>query len=182
MWQLLLSVSPLFYVTTLLVFAVVAFTGVVVRSRAPQPTKRIGAVVLVLSTVLYFAILTEPVKGWNAGWQGTINISLIPLEFLFPEHIAQDPPHWQEWMLNLLLFVPLGIIAALVFNGRGVLWCFGPALSLTVEVTQTAIATGRQSAVDDLLANSIGYFTGVCFVLLAGRIVTRDDRPKKTST
>ena len=182
MWQLLLHLSLPVFLTALAVCAIVALFGVLLKNRSPRLVERVGAVALVLFTVIYIALLVEPVNGWGAVGQGSTSIDLVPLSFLSGEHVTENSLHWQEWMLNLLLFVPLGIIAALVLDNRWATWLLGPALSLLIEGAQAVLATGRQSTVDDLLANGIGYLTGVCFVLLAGRIITRDDHSKQPTT
>lgn len=181
MWQPLLYLSFPVSLTTLATCAIVALSGVLLKNRSPHLVEKIGAVALAMFTVMYIAILAAPVNGWGAVGQGTTSISLTPFGFLSSDHVTENSLHWEEWTLNILLFVPLGIIAALVFSNRWALLLFGPALSLTIEVIQAALATGRQSAFDDLLANSIGYAIGVGFVLLAGRVVKRDDHPKQAT-
>lgn len=178
MWQLLLHLNfPVFF-ATLFIFATVAFSGAILKNRSPHLIKKIFPVVLAVSTVIYFAILIEPVNGWKAGGRGNVSISITPFGFLSGDHITENSLHWEEWTLNVLLFVPLGIIAALVFSSRWTLWLFGPALSLTIEVAQGALATGRQSALDDLLANSLGYIIGAGLVLLTGHVLKPRDHPK----
>ncbi|GHC78564.1 hypothetical protein GCM10007079_15960 [Nocardiopsis terrae] len=152
------------------------------KKKAPRLMEKGGFLVLAIAVFACMAVLVEPVGGWASVGQGGMSLSLTPFGFVFGDHVTDNSLHWEEWMLNILLFVPLGIVAALTIANRWGLWLFGPVLSLAIEVGQAVLATGRQSALDDLLANSAGYFIGVAFVLLAQRILTRQHQPERATT
>ena len=180
MWQLLFYVNVPVFFSVVVVGAAVAFIGVLLRRRNERLIVGICRVVLAVSLLAYVIVLVEPVDGWGQVGSGGANVSLIPFDFLSGEHVTENSLHWEEWMLNILLFLPLGIVAALLFT-RWVVWLFGPLLSLTIEVAQAVLATGRQSALDDLLANSLGYLIGVTLVVLAGAVLSRRDEATRVA-
>lgn len=65
-----------------------------------------------------------------------------------------------DFLLNIALFVPLG--AALVWLGSGRLKALaaGASLSLAIELAQATLAAGRDPALGDVLANSLGALAG----------------------
>lgn len=89
-----------------------------------------------------------------------------------------------ERLLNVLLFVPLGILAALARPGWSLLrWAVvGLAASAAVEVVQWQLLPSRDASAYDILTNTIGMVLGAAVVLalmrLFGRRPTeRPDRP-----
>jgi len=106
-------------------------------------------------TLFKSSVSLEPF--WNPAAHDQRSIDLI----LFNGFI--DPPIWYgPWTNtfgNILLFLPLGLLAALIV-GRGhrpVLWAtiMGLVLSLVIEVAQYIFVVGY-SDVDDLLTNTAG--------------------------
>ncbi|MEC3891076.1 VanZ family protein [Nocardiopsis sp. LDBS1602] len=178
MWQLLFYMNVPVFFSVVVVGAVVAFLGVLLKRGNERLVTGVCRVVLAVSLLAYVIVLVEPVDGWGQVGGGGVNVSLIPFDFLSGEHVTENSLHWEEWMLNILLFLPLGIVAALLFT-HWVRWLLGPLVSLTVEVAQAVLATGRQSALDDLLANSLGYLIGVTLVLLAGAVLSRRGRAER---
>ena len=75
-----------------------------------------------------------------------------------------------ERLLNILLFVPLGLTMALVLGRRLRLIAAlaGFALSAVVEYSQRSIP-GRVPDIEDVLWNTLGAAIGVIIVALAGR-------------
>ena len=62
---------------------------------------------------------------------------------------------------NLLLFVPLGVGLAIAGARRRTAVRIGAAFSLVVELLQLIVVPGRDPALTDLVANTLGTFVGV---------------------
>lgn len=75
---------------------------------------------------------------------------------------------WRPVIANVVLFVPLGALAAAVWwrRSRVVVWLGCVALSVTIEAAQYLVPTGRVANVADVLANATGALLGV--LLTAG--------------
>lgn len=112
---------------------------------------------------------------------------LIPLAFLgditWGPGLLGDPALHQV-LLNIALFVPLGVVARHLF-GLSVRWsiALGAALSLLIELTQLTGIWGlyacayRLFDTDDLLANTAGAALGVLLAPLARRVPGQHSRP-----
>jgi LPXTG-motif cell wall-anchored protein len=70
----------------------------------------------------------------------------------------------QQNLLNLLIFVPVGITAVLALASWPARLLFGPLLSLAIETLQWLLATGRQTDATDLVTNSAGALLGAAFM------------------
>ena len=82
-----------------------------------------------------------------------LNLNLIPFLGLIDD--------WKNSILNVLLFVPLGMILPILwgkFRKAGKTVLFGFLTSLTIEVLQ--IFTFRATDVNDLITNTLGAFLG----------------------
>jgi glycopeptide antibiotics resistance protein len=132
-------------------------------------------------------------------------------ETLFPFRIdTSNEQSWRVWLhltpftdvvadpigivLNVALFMPLGIIIPLVAplaSVRHVLLC-GFAASLTIEVIQfvgdITANTGRVADVDDLIGNTLGTLIGyivfrlIALIPAASRIAARSSWPSPRRT
>ncbi len=86
-----------------------------------------------------------------------------------------------EIAANVLLFVPLGILLAVLF-GPGARWlAFGAcvAVSAFIEFAQAVLLPDRTAAVSDLLANVAGAAIGVLIVAIVSAV--RGRSAKRTS-
>lgn len=84
-----------------------------------------------------------------------LNLNMIPLAGMLGD--------LKNSILNVLLFVPLGVMLPLLWEGwqerkRAVLFGFG--LSLFIELLQ--MLTLRATDVNDLITNTLGAFLGTC--------------------
>lgn len=86
----------------------------------------------------------------------------------------------QERVTNTLLFVPIGVAAFFAFSSWPARLLFGPALSLTIESTQWALASGRSVDTGDLLVNGVGALIGTLIALMAVAIIGLFDRRSRT--
>ncbi|PQZ48586.1 MULTISPECIES: VanZ family protein [unclassified Microbacterium] len=73
-----------------------------------------------------------------------------------------------EIIANVLVFVPVGILAFLLIPRR--VWFLallvGPLLSVAIETSQRLALPHRAATLNDILANSTGAFLGVAFAAL----------------
>lgn len=136
--------------------------------------RRIVATVLwaVMTTVILLVTL-GPVRQRLVGSEATYGV-LSPSEWL-------DRSTWTsgtafEFALNLIMFVPWGVLAVLALGARR--WWLaaflGMALTLAIEIAQ--IPSPRISDPRDLVANSIGALFGIVIgmlVLAPGAIARR---------
>lgn len=82
-----------------------------------------------------------------------LNLNLIPILGLIDD--------WKNSILNILLFVPLGIMLPILwskFRAPKSTLLFGFGMSLTIELLQ--ILTYRATDVNDLITNTLGTFLG----------------------
>lgn len=127
--------------------------------------RRILATVLwVVVTAAILLVTLGPVRQRLVGSEATYGV-LSPSEWL-------DPATWSsgtafEFTLNLIMFVPWGVLAVLALGARR--WWLaaflGIALTLAIEIAQ--IPSPRISDPRDLVANSIGALFGIMIGMLA---------------
>lgn len=100
-------------------------------------------------------------------WRGTslrtmLNINLVPFDAYL---------NWTTWALNVVLFVPLGLLLPCCWEGFdriGHAALFGFLFSLAIELSQ--LLNFRVTDIDDLIANTLGAVVG-CLIFLALRAV-----------
>jgi hypothetical protein len=66
-----------------------------------------------------------------------------------------------DLVLNVVLFIPLGVALALVWPKPRWTWLFPSLVSLTVELLQLRVVPGRDASLGDLVANSVGGVIGL---------------------
>lgn len=84
-----------------------------------------------------------------------LNLNLIPFVGMIED--------WKNSILNILLFVPLGIILPILwckFSAAKTTVLFGFGMSLVIELLQ--ILTYRATDINDLITNTLGTFLGFC--------------------
>lgn len=84
-----------------------------------------------------------------------------------------------EFSANILMFVPLGFLVALLLPARA--WWLAliicPALSIAIELTQAVALSARFGTITDVISNSIGALVGVFLaVLLRAAVYERDQK------
>jgi glycopeptide antibiotics resistance protein len=88
-----------------------------------------------------------------------------------------------EFTANIALFVPMGVLLALLF-GHGRRWLavsLGIAASLVIEFVQL-FEPARVSDARDIVANSLGTIIGVAVVVIAGGRRSRPDAAPSRSS
>ncbi|HEX2533137.1 MAG TPA: VanZ family protein [Chitinophagaceae bacterium] len=128
------------------------------RSASPAATSRWTRVLLVIYLVVLNWILVFKL-GTRFSYSGTRSVNFIPFSRLL---VLNGRPDAGELILNVLVFVPLGIYAGILFPK----WGFGKKLfffflvSLGVECLQFFLAVGA-SDITDILTNTSGGVTGL---------------------
>lgn len=82
-----------------------------------------------------------------------LNLNLVPIIGMVED--------WKNSILNVLLFVPLGLALPILwcrFKNAGRTVCFGFAMSLSIELLQ--VLTYRATDVNDLITNTCGTYLG----------------------
>jgi len=140
---------------------------------------RRGRVLLAAASALYLAGVASLTLGpqpeaaggtlvalgdWFAGWQGTAWLTFAVLEFV----------------ANIVLFVPLGVLWV-AWTGPRRWWLAalaGLALSGAIEATQALALPDRFPDVRDLVANTLGALIGAAVTAAAGRVRRRARAPR----
>lgn len=108
-----------------------------------------GALAAYVVVLLYLTVLSrEPDK---------VNIVYLDLFWGY-----DDPQHFKEKLLNIAIFIPVGLLAGFLFKRHRVLLALliGLMVSLAIECSQLAWSRGEFD-VDDLLNNTLGAMIGV---------------------
>ncbi|WP_435746634.1 VanZ family protein [Microbacterium sp. PMB16] len=92
--------------------------------------------------------------------------------------------HRFEILANVVVFVPVGILAFLLLPRR--VWLLallvGPLLSLGIEVAQRIALPHRAATVTDVLANSVGATAGVVLAVLCTLVFAPRRSPNPSPT
>ncbi|QEO15006.1 hypothetical protein FLP10_11715 [Agromyces intestinalis] len=137
---------------------------------------------LVIATVAYLALVgwaTFGTVSWHRiGWQAEYGV-LTPSIWFEPTTWSIGSP--VEWALNVAMFVPIGLLFAMLVGARRWLLALlsAAALSVAIEIAQIPI-DDRISDPRDLAANSAGAAIGVAIAAtgwLVGAIVRGLARP-----
>ncbi|GGC99892.1 hypothetical protein GCM10011512_28470 [Tersicoccus solisilvae] len=80
-----------------------------------------------------------------------------------------------EWAANVVLFVPAGLLLALLLPGRARWWAvvLGTAASVAIETAQAVFLPGRVASVADVAANTLGTTIGVAIAAFAVGLLAR---------
>lgn len=83
-----------------------------------------------------------------------------------------------EFVGNILMFVPLGILTALALDRRHwwTLLFLGTLFSAFIEVFQYVLLPGRYSEWRDILSNSLGFLLGAGLAVLLRLLIAHRDR------
>ena len=116
----------------------------VVRDNVRDRRWAMGVLVAYVAGLFYLTVLSrEPDK---------VNIVYLDLFWGY-----DDPLHFQEKLLNIAIFIPVGLLTGFLFKSHRVLLALliGLAVSLTIECSQLIWSRGEFD-VDDLFNNSLG--------------------------
>ena len=173
LWNFISAPVPLVILIATVLVAVPAGR----RLAAWQHCSRVAAVLLVLMVGIVAALTLTP----NPPEPGVIEI--LPPHYLtqltHPRAVWAQltaPPADGEQQANIAMFVPIGVLAALVFGSIPRATLFGAALTVFVETCQYGIV-GRAGSITDIRNNTLGALLGAIAVLL----VVRSIRPEKAA-
>lgn len=168
----LLQRGIIFAVPVILVFAVVlAVIWLILRKKHhPMPWKKIilSFVLLGWFAVTVYATLLRGVPGFRQ-WN---------FHFLMAWREAWNQFSLQAWLnvlLNIALFVPLGIVLPLlarVFRKWYLMLAAGFGMTLLIEIAQLVTARGIFD-IDDLVTNTVGTMLGWSIIMIILSIVER---------
>ena len=168
----LLQRGIIFAVPVILVFTVVlAVVWLILRKKhRPMPWKKIilSFILLVWFAVTVFATLLRGVPGFRQ-WN---------FHFLMAWREAWNQFSLQAWLnvlLNIALFVPLGIVLPLlarVFRKWYLMLAAGFGMTLLIEIAQLVTARGIFD-IDDLVTNTVGTMLGWSIIMIILSIVER---------
>lgn len=142
--------------------------------------------------------LLPPPRRLTRGWAWGLGIPFVAglaLLTLTPERVEESMPNLIDQVLtlahrlglesldftrleivaNILVFVPIGILAFLLLPRR--VWplalVIGPATSLAIEASQRFALPHRAATVTDIVANSTGATAGVAVAVLCTLLFSR---------
>jgi len=125
---------------------------------------------LVVAALFYTLLLVYGTLFPLSGWQWPSGSILNPLFPTWPQKL-----HTSDVITNLLVYMPLGFLVALIFRRRYPMWSLlilatavGTLLSFSLEYLQTYLPS-RVTSLADILLNSLGSFLGVTLVLLVNQ-------------
>lgn len=134
----------------LIAFAV----GAANRERRRTTWRRVIATALLWAWGLWIAVMTLTPRT-----HGGSDLNLKPLDLT--NHIDVV-----DFILNMLVFAPIGILLAIRGARFWVALVVGLGGSLSIEITQYLLATGRTADINDLVSNTTGCLLG--FIATAG--------------
>lgn len=76
---------------------------------------------------------------------------------------------------NVVIFVPTGFLAGLLFRPRWTAFLVAPVLSVCIELAQVLL--GSSADIDDVILNSLGGTIGVAVAVLVRRLALRSEMP-----
>lgn len=140
------------------------------RDRSQAPLPRLNHPVAIGVVLAVYLAVVLGVTLWPAPVTEGANKDIID-RILTVSHDAGVPAsftfHTLQFVANVAMFVPLGLLAALLLPQR-LIWLVlvgAPLLSAAIELTQLLGLTARQADVWDVVANSLGAWLGVAIAL-----------------
>ena len=98
---------------------------------------------------------------------GIRNINLIP--FYYENNVGLL--HIREVVMNILIFIPLGIYLKMLNVSGKKIFLYGCILSLTFELLQFVLAMGA-SDITDIISNTLGTVVGIFIYVLLRKLFT----------
>ncbi len=130
---------------------------------------------LFAAALAYAAALVYVLFVWStaAGYgMGGRMLNLSPLAGFTEAYFSGGSLVHSQFMLNIILFVPLGFLLPLLFpRAAGALWktaLIALAITVFAETAQYFIFIGRSADIDDVIANFLGAVSGYALYVLAG--------------
>ncbi|MFV0634488.1 VanZ family protein [Demequina sp.] len=115
------------------------------------------------------------------GDRGTGGLNLVPFQEIQRGIDNQDTSAWRNVVGNIVMFVPFGLVIALL--GRGGIWVrlllatvVGATFSTVIELTQ--YWAGRVADIDDIILNTTGALLGAVVGAVIGGSVEKARRAR----
>lgn len=133
-----------------------------------------GRAVLILMLVGYLAVVLAATVLRTSGGRG-LNLHLF---LSWREAWNQFTLKlWLNILLNIAMFVPLGILLPLLWKRfEKWQWTFAAGFGLSLSIELMQMVTGNLTDVDDLMHNTLGAVLGWCAVMLALRLKRREPK------
>ncbi|MDH4046221.1 MAG: VanZ family protein, partial [Gemmatimonadota bacterium] len=106
----------------------------------------------------------------------TLSPNLGPRSYATIACIVCGERGWADAVVNVILFMPLGIGLALASVRARHALLIGALLSALVELAQLTVIAGRDPSIGDVLFNAIGAWLGAGLVFLALEVTRMDGR------
>ncbi|HOS18619.1 MAG TPA: VanZ family protein [Clostridia bacterium] len=125
---------------------------------------------LYAAAFVYVLFFWSTAIGYDRSWR---SFNLRPLAGLAHAYLGGDGLARSQFMLNILLFAPLGFLLPLLFpRAAGKLWKTALlALAATILAETAQYFIGRSADVDDVIANFLGGVAGWALFALARAIL-----------
>ena len=169
---------PLIVIILFMVLALAVWGGSAAHIAAKRWRRgNLVLAVLMAGTILYATILTRS--------EGSTGLILTP----FAAFVAarQQPELYREMLMNVFLFLPLGLTLSNVLPQKWHRWVriilttlIGCILSAGIEYAQYRYALGM-AEVDDVICNTLGAFVGSTSLLIAHAIEKSRERVRHTN-
>lgn len=143
------------------------FRGGLVAARVAGWVLLAGSIASILVVTLDRPIIANPMLPSASNW--------VPFRDILDElHNVNRSLGTINVFGNMALFVPAGLLAALLFRPTWTAFCLAPVLSISIEVVQLFI--GLSADIDDIILNTVGGVVGVCIGLLIRRLLRAHTR------
>jgi VanZ family protein len=135
----------------------------VVATSSPRPVRRgrVGRTIARLLLTLYAVTLAV-----IAVWPTRVDLPAAPLLRRLLHAIPWLTYDRIEFGANILLFVPLGLLLALILTHRHLILPIALVTTVTIESVQAILLSQRTPSVMDILANTTGACLGLLIVAL----------------
>lgn len=155
--------------------------GLIYRSRKGKRAKpsggRVAAEYLLTGWFVMFIFVTQ-IMPFGNGMGTRINLQPLHMFYIAYRYGSANASGVWQFLLNIIMFVPLGILFPLVFRRyrswpKAILVSF--LISLATELLQ--VIPQRGTDIDDVIANTVGGMCGFSLLLLVLRISDHKRKP-----
>jgi glycopeptide antibiotics resistance protein len=140
-------------------------------------SKKVTIVLFVIYFLVLFWIILFKLHKPFANMGSRRNINLIPFH---QPMILNGKIDYGEMILNVLIFIPLGVYAGMIFKrqalGKKILFCL--LISLSCEVLQFIFALGA-SDITDIISNTFGGIIGLIILIVTKKLFNNDVKVHK---
>ncbi|MEG0371766.1 MAG: VanZ family protein [Clostridium sp.] len=102
-------------------------------------------------------------------------VNLTPFEFVYNAYSLGNSNIMPQFILNIIMFIPLGFMIGITFRSRVNTW-LGVGVTLvitTIVIETTQYFIGRSVDIDDVIANTLGGLVGYSIYILSTPVMRR---------